>query len=329
MKKTRYALLTAATLAAIIIAPAQSIYAINDGAGQALEIAPPVLTLSANPGQTINAQIDLRDISNSPLVVTGTVNDFSAKDENGNPNINLDTAEPSPYSIRPWLQPLAQLNMKSKELQKLPIVIKVPANASPGGYWGVIRFTATPPNMDQTGVSLSASLGSLIFVRVNGDAKENMSVAGFYTTEPGRDTAASLFESTPINFVLRIQNNGNVQEQPYGQIIVTDMFGRAAAAVNMNLERRNVLPGSIRKFTAPLDKGALGTSTLFGKYTAKITMNYGPKSQTTSATLTFWIIPYRLIIIIIVGLILLFFIIRALIRNYNRRITRRVRTSRR
>ncbi len=329
MNKRRYTIFTVLALAAVLVAPVQSIYAVNDAAGQALEIAPPVLTLSANPGDTVNAQIDLRNISNSPLIVSSTVNDFSAKGENGDPNINLQETTPSPYSIRAWLQALPQLNLKSKEMQKLPIVIKVPSNAAPGGYYGIIRFSATAPSTSQTGVSLSASLGSLVFVRVNGDANENMKIESFYTSEPGRDTPASLFESTPIDFVFRINNTGNVYEQPVGQVAVTDMFGRDVANVNMNLERRTVLPGSIRKFTAPLDTGALGTTTLFGKYTAKITIKYGAKNQTVTSTLTFWIVPYRLIIVIIVGLILLFFIIRTLIRNYNRRITKRVRTSRR
>ena len=329
MNKKISLILIAAALVVSLFAPAQSIYAVNDAAGQALEIAPPVLTLSANPGDTINAQINLRDISNTPLIVTSTINDFSAKGENGEPNIDIEGTEPSPYSIKPWLQPLPQLNLKSKEMQKLPVIIKVPSNAAPGGYWGVVRFTATPPDMDQTGVALSASLGSLIFVRVNGDAKESMEISSFYTSEPGKDSAATLFESTPLDFVLRIKNTGTVHEQPVGRIAVTDMFGREAAGVNVNLEGRNVLPGSIRKFNASLDKGALGTTRLFGKYTATITVTYGAKKQTVTSQLTFWVIPYRLITLIIIGLILLFFILRALIRNYNRRITKRVHTSRR
>ncbi len=56
-------------------------------------------------------------------------------------------------------------------MKNLPITINVPANASPGGYYGVIRFTATPGKLDQSGVALSASLGALDFIRVNGDAK--------------------------------------------------------------------------------------------------------------------------------------------------------------
>lgn len=329
MKKLATIIALTALVATAFAGPAPQAFAVNDSSGQALEIAPPVITLTADPGQTLNTQINLRDISNSPLIVTGTVNDFAAQGEEGLPKIDVDNAEPSPYSIKSWVQPLQQLNMKSKELQKLPVVIKVPGNAAPGGYWGVIRFTATPPGVEGTGVSLSASLGSLIFIRVNGDAKESVNIEQFYTSEPGKDAASSLFETAPINFVVRLKNSGSVHEQPVSRIAIKDMFNRDVAAVNVNLKQRNVLPGSIRKFTEPLDKSALGTAMLFGKYTATITTTYGTGKQTTTSKIDFWVVPYRLIVIIIVGLLLLAFIIRALLKNYQRSITKRVRTSRR
>lgn len=329
MKKFATIITLIAITGATLCLPATQVIAVNDTSGQALEIAPPVVALTADPGQTLNTQINLRDISNSPLIVTGTLNNFSAQGEDGNPKIDVDNTEASPYSIKDWVQPLQQLNMKSKELQKLPVTIKVPANAAPGGYWGVIRFTATPPGVEGTGVSLSASLGALIFVRVNGDAKEAMNIEQFYVSEPGKDTPAGLFESTPIDFVLRIKNTGSVHEQPVSQVHITDMFNREVAAVNINLEQRNVLPGSVRKFTAPLDQSALGTTMLFGKYTATITTTFGANKLTVTNKIDFWIIPYRLIIVIVIGLILLFFIIRALLKNYRRTITKRTRTSRR
>lgn len=319
----------AALLVIALVVPSAQVRAVNDTSGQALEIAPPVITLTADPGQTLNTQINLRDISNSPLIVTGTVNDFSAQGEEGNPKIDVDNAEPSPYSIKNWVQPLQQLNMKSKELQKLPVVINVPKDAAPGGYWGVIRFTATPPGIDGTGVSLSASLGSLIFIRVSGEASESVNIEQFYASEPGKSTPSGLFESAPLDFVVRLKNSGSVHEQPVSRIDIKDMFNRNVAAVNVNLERRNVLPGSIRKFTAPLDKSGLGTTMLFGKYTATITTTYGTGKQTVTSQIDFWVIPYRLIIVIIIGLLLAFFIVRALLKNYRRNITKRVRTSRR
>jgi ABC-type antimicrobial peptide transport system permease subunit len=47
-------------------------------------------------------------------------------------------------------------------------------------------------------------------------------------------------------------------------------------------------------------------------------LTYGKNKQTTSSSLSFWVIPYRLIAIIIVALIAGFFGLRYAIRRYNR-----------
>ena len=106
------------------------------------------------------------------------------------------------------------------------------------------------------------------------------------------------------------------------------MFGKTVAAVNINLPPRNVLPSSVRKFKQPLDSAVIGNTKLFGKYTATLNVSYGTTKQTVSKTITFWVVPYKLIIGAILGLIAAFFILRALIRNYNKRIIKQARKQR-
>jgi hypothetical protein len=296
----------------------------NNNGGQALEIAPPVLNLAANPGQTLKAQISLRDVSSGALLVTGEVNDFTASDkEDGTPTILTDQDEPSPYSMKSWIAPLPKLLLEPRQIENLPVTIRVPANAAPGGYYGVVRFTATPPELEGTGVSLSASLGALVLLRVNGDAKENLAIEQFEVTTSGKlsaDKPKTMFESTPLVFVQRIKNNGNIHEQPVGQVTITDMFGKKIAAVNVNLEKRNILPQTIRKFEQKLDKSVIGTKKLFGKYTATLTMTYGEKKQTVTSQTTFWVIPYTLIGVGIIVLVGGFLTLRFMIQRYNRHI---------
>jgi len=231
-------------IAALVFSSILSLFSVPAQAapapGQALEIAPPVLNLRANPGETVKATINLRDVSTSSLVVRNQINDFVAYGEDGTPKILLDdTEETSPYSLKAWVQPLPQLTLKPKEVNKLPLTIRVPKSAAPGGYYAVIRFTASAPGLDGTGVSLSAILGTLVLLRVNGEAKEAMSVEEFSATKNGEKNW--LFESQPIKFVTRVRNNGSVHEQPTGQIAVKDMFGNAVANVNVNLVQSNVL----------------------------------------------------------------------------------------
>lgn len=321
------AILGVAVIAVVVVATQQINAQTPAAPGQALEIAPPVLNLTADPGQSIQANISIRDVSTSPLVVTSEVNDFTANGEDGTPKLLLGEDETSPYSLKTWVAPIPQLSLKPRQIESLPVTIRVPANAAPGGYYAVVRFTASAPELEGTGVALSASLGTLILLRVNGDAKESISVEEFGVSKDG--TKGSLFDAAPIDFVIRLRNEGTVHLQPVGKIAVKDMFGNKIANVNVNLNQNNVLPGSVRRFDAPLDKAVIGDRWLFGRYTADLTATYGSDKSTVTSQTVFWIIPYKLIAGIILGLVLLFFILRLAIRRYNERLLGQTRGRRR
>ena len=289
--------------------------------GQALEIAPPVLNVRGNPGETVKGTINLRDVSPTSLVVTNQINDFTAQGEEGMPKLLLDEGESSPYSMKTWVRPIGRLTLKSREIQGLPFVIDIPKDAAPGGYFAVVRFSASPAGIDSTGVSLSASVGALIFMRVNGDAKEKLSIVGFDAVSK-QNTSQKVLEGTPITFAVRVKNEGNVHEQPSGRIIITDMFGKTVAGLNVNLPPRNVLPGSIRRFESRLDETVIGNKKLFGFYRATVSVT-DAKGQTVTDKLSFWVIPWKLMLIAAFGLIIGFLVLRRMIRNYNAAIIRR------
>lgn len=289
-----------------------------DGSGQALEIAPPVINLTADPGQSVTTEIILRDVSDSPLFVTNQINDFTASGEDGTPKLLLEDGEPSPYSMRSWFTPVSEITLEPRALTRLPVTINVPGDAAPGGYFAVIRFTGTAPDLDSNGVGLSASIGALVFMQVNGDAQEELSIEEFFTTTNGSKT--SLFQSAPIDFSVRVNNTGNTYEQPAGRITIKDMFGQQVGIVNVNLPPRNVLPGTIRKFDQTLDSSVIGNKFLFGMYTADLEVTYGSDGQTVRSSQTFWVIPYTLIGIVVVGLVAGFIGLRFLIRRYNNHI---------
>lgn len=313
------------TISTLAVAPANA--ATTTGSGQALEIAPPVLNIRADPGEVVKTKISLRDVSTSPLVVRNQINDFVAAGEDGTPKLLLDAnKDASPYSLKDWVQPLAELTIQPKEVNQLPVTIRVPKNAAPGGYYAVIRFTATPPGLDTTGVSLSASLGTLILLRVNGDAKEKVEVEQFSATKNGEKNW--LFESAPITFLTRLKNSGNLHQQPTGQVAIKDMFGNSVANVNVNLNRNNILPGSIRKFEQPLDSSVIGDKFLFGRYTADLKLTYGSKGESLVSTTSFWVIPYRLIGFAIILIIIAFVLIRIGLRRYNERVIETSRSRR-
>jgi hypothetical protein len=296
------------------------------GTGQALEIAPPIENISGNPGQTLKLTVKLRNISKTYLVVSNQVNDFVAAGEDGTPKILLKNNDnDNPYSIRQWVGPLPSFTVSPGHIKDLPVTITIPKNASPGGHYGVIRFTGTAPNLKGSGVSLSASLGMLVLLRVNGPVQEKLSIDEFSVNHGGK--TGSLFESGPVNFVEKIKNSGNIHEEPTGHIVIKNMFGKTLAGLNVNLPPRNILPASTRKFSQPLDKTVIGNKKLFGKYTATLKITYASGKKTLDSKLTFWVIPYKLIAALAVLLVVIFFGLRYLLRRYNRRIIEKSRGS--
>lgn len=309
------------------IASAQS-----TGGGQALEIGPPVVSITGDPGQTVEATISLRDVSTTDLYITGQINDFEANGEDGTPKVILDDVT-TPYSFKSWVKPISPLTLKPKQIKTIKISIAIPSNASPGGYYGIVRFTGVPPELQGSGVALNASLGSLIFLKVNGQAKEELTLTEFSANAGGG--ASSLLEGAPLNFVQRVKNTGNTFEQPVGLVTVKDMFGKVVATLPINEEKRLILSDSTRKFEQKLDSSVIGDKVLFGKYTAELTLTYGTSNTEIKKDITIWIIPYKLIGGAIIALIILFFVLRFLIRRYNRMIvgratgTKKVKKSRR
>lgn len=308
----------------LILAPAAPVFAATAPktapTGQALEISPPIIDRTVNPGDVLHILLRIRDVSRGPLVVNGQVNDFIASGENGQPKLLLDPNVSSPYSVKGWVQGVPRLTLVPREIKTMPITIIIPKDASPGGHYGVIRFTGTPPELEGTGVSLSASVGSLILLRVNGAITEQLTVKEFSANKDGQ--SGHFFESTPISFVERLTNSGNVHLAPTGSVKIAGLFNKPVANLAINQPPRSVLPSSTRKFDESLDPSNIGNKHLFGRYTATLNATYGNSKKVTSAKLVFWVIPWRLILVILALMIIGFFALRWILRGYKRRILR-------
>lgn len=297
--------------------PAPAPAAANGSSGQGLEISPPVVELSANPGDTLTVNIRVRNVTKGELIAKGKADDFGAGTaEDGQPKLLLDEVGTTRYSLKTWVQNVPDIRLAPQELKTNTVKLVIPANAEPGGHFGVVRFTAVPPNLEGTGVALSASVGTLILVKVSGPITEKVSLAEFSTQQgaPDRFKPSDFFEYGPVGFLVRIKNEGTVHEKVQGTIDVKSMTGKKVASIPVNAKGGNVLPDSTRRFTQSLDQ-----KKLFGQYTATLNMKYS-NGKTLSQTIKFWVIPWKMILLAIVGLIALVWVLRLAIRRYNEHI---------
>ncbi|HZM63942.1 MAG TPA: hypothetical protein VFB59_02305 [Candidatus Saccharimonadales bacterium] len=329
MKRTLLVLLVLVLGVAVInVAPRPFTgVAFAEGA-QAFSISPPLIELSADPGQTVKASIKFTNVSDDELLIKTQINDFGAKNETGEPNIIFEDVQNTDYSLRQWVVSPSPFKMKPHESKTVDFPIQVPAGAEPGGHYAVIRFSGTSPALEESGVALTASIGSLVLLQVSGDITEGADMAEFYSatvTKQGLGGKQSMFEAGPFGFVQRIQNTGNVHLKPTGTIDISSMFGRHVATLRVNGDPtdpnntpKSVLPGSIRRFEQTLDKGWM-----FGRYSATIKLSYGQGQKPLEQTISFWVIPYRLILVALIGVVALFLALRWAIKRYNSYIIRK------
>jgi hypothetical protein len=214
------------------------------------------------------------------------------------------------------------VTLKAGEQKDVKVPISIPSSASAGGYFGAVRFSASNQAQSGQNVALSASVASLILVKVPGNYKEQMSVESMSART--HDKIHSIFTSNKdIDGTVRFKNSGDVQEQPFGKITVTKMGGGIVYTTEFNNSEApgNVLPGSIRKFTVPLKN--IGS---FGKYTIRGDFGYG-KGQSITASTNFYVIPtwFIVVLLLLVVLIIVAIIeIPRLMKRYHRRVQRRV-----
>lgn len=281
--------------------------ATSSGNGQGLEISPPLIDIKTDPGKTVTTQVKVRNVTQETLVVNAQFNDFVANDETGTPKILLKSGDKSPYSIKSWLEAPESVTLSPGERETINVIMNVPADASPGGHYGIVRFTGTPPEAEGGTVALTASVGTLYLVNVSGKVVEAAKIAQIYTSQNNKQS--SLFEKGPVLITTRVQNTGNVHFKPKGTIQINNTFGKTVKVIQFNNGERNVLPGSIRKFESIFNQDRM-----FGKYTAKVDVVYGSENQIASSSVSFWVIPYKTIILVL----LIIIVIIVGFRRYNR-----------
>ncbi len=325
-KKLRLSLLSLGTAVLVLLGGAVWVSAAASG-GNGLRVSPVRTDSTISPGQTQTVTITVTNVTSVPADLQAIINDFTANpDESGNPAIILDPNQfASSHSLKRYITPISDFVLQPGQEKAITVTITIPKDAAGGGYFGAVRFAPAGSNASPNqNVSLAGSVGSLILVKVPGTITEKMSIAGFDVRS--NDHPSSFFTSNKhITAVVRLQNEGNIQEAPFGKILLRNHSGKVLGEYEINnlTPPGNVLPDSIRKFPVTLDK--VGT---FGQYKIEGNFGYGTGGQLLSASTTFYVIPLSIIILFVAVVLLLVFMIFGmprLIRAYNRRILRRAR----
>jgi hypothetical protein len=311
-----------------------------------LTTSPLPVLLSTKPGETISTTLRIQNSGTQPINLKVQLKKFRASGTGGSPEIlnrgpgdnyfdwvsfsqNSFTAEPGVWN---------QINM----------TVKVPPIAAFGYYYAVVfsKSGATPvPTSTGSAVTGGTAILVLLDVQAPGE-KRQLNVASFTSNK-------RLYEYLPATFSVKVGNTGNIYTAPSGTIFI-NRGSKTVAKLDVNAAAGNVLPGSDRVYSASWSDGFpafkvkrdngqvvsdkagkpvyqlswdLGkvNQLRIGHYTARLVLVYnnGTQDVPIQGSLSFWVVPWKLLPVIIIALVLIGIGSWTTIRSLARRIKRR------
>lgn len=284
-----------------------------------VELKPAIIEDKADPGYVFEREFVLTNKSATPQTYYLVTKDITGVSDAGVPIFADPGAEVTGYEISTWLQFSAEpLTLAPGDSASVPVKILVPDNATPGSHFGGLFVTVEPPKLRQTGAGVGYEVAAIITLRISGDVVESARIREFSTDK--------LVYGTPqVAFTTRVENPGNVLIRPRGPLEITNMFGKRVGSLIVNDTQGGVFPGVTRQF----DTVWSGEGVAFGRYQAVVGLLYGETGalNTVSATVSFWILPVKILAPVLGILSLMLLSIYLGVRIYVRRALEEVATT--
>ncbi len=306
---------TTASSSEITTAPVPNWYQSDWISGQGIDrgdfvVGPGKIELEIKPGQTVVKEITIANRMNDDRTFELFVEDIAGSQDGA--SVQLLGQNRGPYTLKDYISfPGNKLTLDLGERARIPVSISIPADAEPGGRYGSVLVTTVQDDgtdgtegAPATRSPIIARLGILFFITVPGDIERD-----------GETVDLSLignpwwYEKGPITFGISYENRGSVHVNPYGELRVTNMFGEEVGFEE--LEPWFVLPKSLRTREVSWNR-----EFLLGRYTATVAINRGYDDVIDERTVTFWVLPWRIVGGAFLGIFIFLIAIRAFFRTF-------------
>lgn len=252
---------------------------------------PPRLVVSGKPGETISAQLKVRNDSEEAQNYTVSVEDFIVYDTQGTP-VPVIRSAGNRWSLASWISAPELIPVDAKATQIVNIKVKVPTTALPGGHYAMLTYMPNadikPGQLKKTASIIGQRVGTLIYFTVAGPVTEKLNITSF--------SAPKFTEQGPVSFGGTLESLSDIHISPKGSITISDPLNSKVATIPV--EAGNIFPETQRDFTASWNQ-----KWGWGRYKADLNLAYGAADAVATATIFFWLFPIRLVIYALVAII--------------------------
>lgn len=291
-----------------------------------LIVSPLPINLSTSPDTSISTDLRVKQGNPETEKLQVSLMKFAAFGDAGKPRLE-DRGPNDDYFD--WVKfDKTTFDAPSNVWQTIKMTINVPKSAQFGYYYAVVFTRAGDDTRPDKGAAIAGGTAVLVLLDAKvPNAKRKIDLVSFASSH-------RLYEFLPSHFNIALHNSGNVHEAPAGDIFIKQ-GSNIVATLPINGEGGNILPQSNRVFEQDwLDgfpyfkqrikdgkvvqkngKPVLDLTYDFsklahiriGKYTAQLEAVYdnGVRDEPIEATISFWVFPWKLLLValVILGII--------------------------
>jgi len=268
------------------------------------------------PGQVGQFSVKISNLSDVDQIYYLSKRDIVGVQDGGVPIFAEAQSEKTGFEMTDWIAlGTESVAIAARQAVDVPFLITIPETVSPGYHFGSVVISVDPPELRSSGASVGYEVANIISIRIEGDVMEQARIREFSTDK-------YLYGSTNVEFLARIENEGNTLVKPTGPLEVKNMFGKRVALLNFNESQAGIFPktassNGLREYTVLWEDQSPG----FGRYEALLSVVYGDAGSinTISSTVTFWILPMNIVVPAAIALTVLFLVIFITVKLYVRR----------
>ncbi|MEX2054581.1 MAG: hypothetical protein WD972_00225 [Candidatus Andersenbacteria bacterium] len=336
-------LLGGVILTSSIPAASAQLVPVGDGRLQ-LTTSPLPINLITEPGNIISTELRIQNNGPTTERLKISLLKFDAFGELGQPRLIEPTPQDTHMNWVSFSEP--EFTVVPGQWKSLTATFNVPTDAAFGYYYAVVfSRVAETPQPGVTAVIGGTAILVLLEARVPG-ARREIAVDEFSVDK-------AWYEFLPVTFRVKLQNSGNVHVAPRGNIFIDRGSTSDVGIIEVNFQKGNILPGSTRLFEALWEDGfpvykkkiendrvvtdAEGVAELdltwdfsqahklrWGRYTATMLLVYddGQRDVPIEGKVSFWVIPWRMVLVLLVVALLVLMGMWGILRGVFRRATR-------
>ncbi len=256
-----------------------------------LTVTPVVIDEKAKARDILKESITVKNNSNHVLELYPSVNDINSQlGEKAFTRANDSQALSD--SLANWIElSRGMVQLSPGEERSIPFIIRVNINAVAQSYHAKISLTE---GITRAEADSKPALGVvMVNVEVQADVHELLQLNKFTTDN-------IFFSGDDVLFNYQLQNIGNQNLLPKGQVHIYNRNGQEVATIDVNKDSKSISPDQTSQLVS-----VWSAANSFGRYKALLTVDYGSsQTATVQDTVFFWVIPWKqMLILFIVSLI--------------------------